>query len=179
MTGKEAIFEVLFFLLVAVAALSINLLTSELAISIKNSAPQQEALVSNAPVSQAPAAESISDADIFFSCYQRAAGNIEHPCLKADFNRDGVINEDDLKRYQNALLFDLNDDSLIDINYQINAPYVTDYSILVFCTEGKRDDCSAADVNGDGLINLDDVNLFFDILPLDLNGDGFIEKISQ
>ena len=103
------------------------------------------------------------------SCFFKAA---EDECAKADFNQDKVINAGDLAQLALSSRFDLNNDSIIDLH---DTTTNADLNIIKDCFLLSTDACSAADFNGDGIVNASDLGLFKSAQQYDFNGDLIVD----
>ncbi|MFV2056451.1 MAG: hypothetical protein ACC707_08275, partial [Thiohalomonadales bacterium] len=112
-----------------------------------------------------------SDQAIFESCRFQTS----EKCLQADFNLDGVVNDDDLNLFMGVVKFDFNNDGYID--YRVRDARIShDKDIIDKCTYylTMATACETADFNNDGIVNTQDMDAFKATARFDLNQDQAI-----
>ncbi|MFV2061852.1 MAG: hypothetical protein ACC653_14305, partial [Gammaproteobacteria bacterium] len=115
-----------------------------------------------------------SDRAILENCLSQA--QIFEECLSSDFNRDGMINADDLSLFLEAVKFDFNNDGYVD--YRVRDGSIShDKDIIDKCAYylTMAPACEPADFNKDGIVNSLDMDEFKATARFDLNQDLAID----
>ena len=116
-----------------------------------------------------------TDYDIFQACLGKSA-TFSNICAKADFNKDGTINNADLALFKYASGYDVNGDGVLELT---STSAGSDIAILKSCFDSQSTymsyACSNADLNGDSTVNNADLTLFKSASEFDLNGDGKVD----
>jgi len=118
-----------------------------------------------------------TDFDLFKSCFGKTASG---DCAKSDFDGNGSVGISDFNLLRGALLYDLNGDKVIDINYNTSDSVQSDYEIFINCF-GKTasGSCVSSDFDQNGSVGISDFNLIRSALKYDLNGDSKIDLTNE
>lgn len=108
------------------------------------------------------------------ACFYKAA---EGNCGKADFSGDGKINFADLSLLKANSKYDLNADSVIDLNIKsVAVVYLSDLDLIKNCMfQSAKGDCVIADISKDGIVNFQDVSIIKTAEVYDLDGDKKVD----
>ena len=121
------------------------------------------------PVSNSIAQTPESDFAIMQGCLGLPATDL---CANADLDADGVIGTADLLKFYDSVKGDFNKDNVVDVRDTAGNP---DYEYLQLCTNHATHlDCSVADLNGDGVVDLGDESVFFSYAASDIHADGYV-----